>query len=92
MTPEPCALTPDEPACRKEAVVSVIDGRSPPIWGCEEHAAEALDQIRGSRLGEVDDWPAATRLLLLPWNRRVVLDSDFDPREWGGDPTAPHEL
>ena len=65
---EVCVLGAGE--CPRPAVVAVRDLRDEQRWGCEEHAAAALDRVDGARLGKVADWDACNRLLLLPWNRR----------------------
>ncbi len=69
---QPCRLSPeDEPTCAAAAVVAVEDRRQDVVWGCETHAAAALNAIEGARLAQVTDWSAARRLLALPWNHRV---------------------
>ncbi len=43
-----CGLWRDEQApCTAAAVVSVIDAGGEAVWGCEAHAARALDAIDG---------------------------------------------
>lgn len=70
----PCALAPaGEPACSEVAVVSVIDRTEEAVWGCERHAADALDAVDGARINQVGDWDACRRLLALPWNHRSEL-------------------
>ena len=59
-----------ECGCEAAAVVAVQDRTGVQEWGCERHAARALDVIAGARIGAVVDWPACERLLALPWNRR----------------------
>lgn len=66
-----CGLRRDEQdACTSAAVVSVIDPGGEAVWGCEAHAAQALDAIDGARINQVGDWEAARRLLSLRWNHR----------------------
>ncbi len=67
-----CGLSPeDEPACGAAAVVAVEDRRQDVVWGCEPHAAAALNGIEGARIARVTDWSVARRLLALPWNHRI---------------------
>lgn len=65
----PCRLTIDgKPICTEVAVVSVMDHAGDVEWGCELHAARALESIHGAKINSVGDWEAARRLLALPWN------------------------
>ena len=43
-------------------MVSVIDPTDEAVWGCEAHAAQALDAIADTRINQVCDWDAARRL------------------------------
>jgi hypothetical protein len=71
-TAQACRLSPeDEPPCTAAAVVAIEDRRQDVVWGCETHAASALNAIEGARIAHVADWSAARRLLALPWNHRV---------------------
>lgn len=62
---------PHECPVREEGVVvSVIDPTDEAVWGCEAHAAQALDAIADTRINQVCDWDAARRLRSLRWNHR----------------------
>jgi len=52
------------------AVVSVIDPTDEAVWGCEAHAAQALDAIADTRINQVCDWDAARRLRSLRWSHK----------------------
>lgn len=66
-----CRLWCDEQApCTTAAVVSVSEAGGEAVWGCEPHAAQALDAVDGARINQVGDWPAACRLLSLRGNHR----------------------
>jgi len=45
----------EQPACPRKTVVAVVDRSSDEAWGCELHAADALDQIDGARIAHVRD-------------------------------------
>ncbi len=70
-----CALWRDEQGlCASNAVVSVVDRSGDAVWGCEAHAAQALDALVGARINQVGNWEAARRLLSLRWNHRDKTD------------------
>ncbi len=70
-----CALWRDEQGpCASTAVVSVVDRSGDAVWGCEAHAAQALDASTGARINQVGGWEAARRLLSLRRNCRDKTD------------------
>ncbi len=70
-----CALWRDEQGpCASSAVVSVVDRSGDAVWGCEAHAAQALDALVGDRSNQIGDGEAARRLLSLRWNHRDKTD------------------
>jgi hypothetical protein len=55
-----------EPRCAAPAVVAVRNMTGAARWGCEQHAAAALQAVAGGRIEQVADWDACGWLLALP--------------------------